>query len=458
MKNNVFDKFIKEKLDGYKPPIPDSIWEGIAQKVDRKKPVFFWWHSNYKTASILLLLVATSLGVYFIFKPTATTENKNITQINKQIINNTEPTNQETALKKTININEENISKKEDDIAIENTTEVNLKTNGLNSIHFYKGQQTDAVKYSFSKVYKPNSVSKKERTKTKFGANIEPATATEDKADVENSETLLTYTKPQILFTSEAIFVSKLNMPNLPAPPYIPCPEVEKNAAANKKYVEFYAGPDYVFNSFEDTGTAYIEKRKASTAYKYAFTAGLRYTKVFGNGMSIKTGINYSQINEHFFAKTGSKLSHEYTVSNAGDTTSSYILSTPIYEKSMNVYRNIGIPIQLGYEFGNGIWHTNISAGVLIDIWSKQSGKVVNQKGFAEEISTNKSTSAYQFKSNTGLSFLGSASVYYKLNDHLHLLAEPYIRYGLSPITKSDITLKQKSHTVGLRLGIRWDL
>ncbi len=454
MKNNVFDKFIKEKLEGYKPTLPSTIWDNIAQKVDTKNPIAFWWSNNYKAASILLLLVAISLGVYFIFKPIAVNENKNITQVNKQIINITEPTNQHKTIQKNTTINGENISKKYDDIAKEN----NPKTNELNKIRFDQRQLADAAKHNFSNAYEPYRVSKTEKAKAKFIINIQSSMATADAIDIENNETLIAYFEPQILLKNKAINVTKFTMPNLPAPPYIPCPEVEKNAAANKKYVEFYAGPDYVFNNFEDTGTAYIEKRKASTAYKYAFSAGLRCTKVFGNGMSIKAGINYSQFNEHFFAKTGSKLSHEYTVNNAGDTTSSYIISTPIYEKSVNVYRNFGIPIQLGYELGNGAWHGNISAGVQVNIWSKQTGNVINQKGLAENISTNTSNSVYQFKTNNSVSFLGSASVYYKLNDNMHLLAEPYIRYGLSPITKSDITLKQKSHTVGLRLGVRWDL
>ena len=62
------------------------------------------------------------------------------------------------------------------------------------------------------------------------------------------------------------------------------------------------------------------------------------------------------------------------------------------------------------------------------------------------------------FKTNIGLGFTAAASIYLKLNDRLHLLGEPYIRYNLSPANKADITLKQKYTTIGFRLGLRLDL
>jgi hypothetical protein len=83
---------------------------------------------------------------------------------------------------------------------------------------------------------------------------------------------------------------------------------------------------------------------------------------------------------------------------------------------------------------------------------------VLDPAGNPVDISTGKSNSVYSYKTNAGVSFLGSFSVYYKLNDRFHLLAEPYLRYGLSAITKTDISLKQKNHTAGLRLGLRMDL
>ena len=56
-----------------------------------------------------------------------------------------------------------------------------------------------------------------------------------------------------------------------------------------------------------------------------------------------------------------------------------------------------------------------------------------------------------------GVGFIGAVSVYYKLNDRIHVMAEPYFRYNFTPMNKESITLKQKYNTAGLRLGIRLD-
>ena len=81
--------------------------------------------------------------------------------------------------------------------------------------------------------------------------------------------------------------------------------------------------------------------------------------------------------------------------------------------------------------------------------------KAVNN---TEPITTGKSNSPYQFKTNVGVSFIGGVSLYYKMNEKIHLLAEPYFRYSLTPASKETITFKQKYNTAGLRLGLRLDL
>ena len=107
---------------------------------------------------------------------------------------------------------------------------------------------------------------------------------------------------------------------------------------------------------------------------------------------------------------------------------------------------------------GNGRLHANVNAGAAINIYSKQTGFVLDRNGDAVDVSSGKTASAYKYKNNAGISLTGGVSIYYKLNDKLHVLAEPYIKYSLSPVTKSDLTLKEKYHTAGLRIGLRMDL
>jgi hypothetical protein len=64
----------------------------------------------------------------------------------------------------------------------------------------------------------------------------------------------------------------------------------------------------------------------------------------------------------------------------------------------------------------------------------------------------------YQFKTNLGLGATGGVALYYKINDQVHFMAEPYLRYNFQPMNSANLTLRQKYTTVGLRLGLRFDL
>ena len=107
---------------------------------------------------------------------------------------------------------------------------------------------------------------------------------------------------------------------------------------------------------------------------------------------------------------------------------------------------------------GNGKLHVNINAGPVINIYSWQKGEVLDTALRPVNITTGKESSPYQFKTNAGVGVMAAVSLYYKLNEKIHLMAEPYFRYNFSPLNTDKLTLKQKFNTVGLRLGIRVDL
>ena len=244
-------------------------------------------------------------------------------------------------------------------------------------------------------------------------------------------------------------------LPNI----YLPgCPSIEKNAAGNKTYFEVNAGPDIALRTLSDTGnSAYLQKRKESTKFSSAYSAGIRYTKVFNNGMSLRTGLNYSQINEKFTFVQGNLVQVTYIINTAGDTTGSYITTGTRYKTTHNKFKTLDVPLLVGYEFGNGKIHANINAGTIVNIHSWQKGDVLDTSYNPISITTGKANSPYQFKTNAGMGFIGAVSVYYKLNERIHIMAEPYFRYNFTPMNKENITLKQKYHTAGLRLGVRLD-
>jgi hypothetical protein len=284
--------------------------------------------------------------------------------------------------------------------------------------------------------------------------NADVVTATAPSA--ENQLTKLYFVAEKNASEKQAFSLRKSFLPNI----YLPgCPSIEKDAAGNKAYIEIYGGPDIALRSLSDTGNStYLQKRKESTSFTSAYSAGLRYTRVFSNGMSMRTGINYSQINEKFTYVQGNLVQVTYIINTNGDTTGSYITTGTRYKTTHNKFRTIDVPLVMGYEMGNGKIHANINAGVIVNAYSWQKGEVLDTTLQPVNISTGKNSSPYQFKTNIGIGFLAGASFYYKLNEKIHVLAEPYFRYNLTPMSKENLTFKQKYNTAGVRFGIRIDL
>ncbi len=447
MKNKLFDDFVQKKFDGYKPEVGAHIWENIALQKEKEKPVGFWFSSIGKAAAIFLVLISCiGVGYYF-------TKNKNTAT--KEVAINKE--------KKTLptTITQENsiaaINKNTEILPAIDKVQPNVETlpASKNSMH-NNNIASQNGKNNTIPASKLASEITNNTTNNKYVHGNTSINITKNEED-KNSMLVASVTNTDLI-NHNRLFIPTVQLKKMPSIAFIPCPEAEKNAAGNKKYIEIYGGPDHIFKTYSDTGDTYIAQRKASTGIHYAFSVGARYTKVFGSGVSFRTGLNYSQINERFIAFNGFVLERIVQVNSIGDTIANYTTATVQFKKSNNVYKTIDIPIQAGFEFGNGRLHTNISAGALVNIRSKQTGSAVDPSGKIIDLSDTKANSKYQYKSNVGVSFLGSASVYYKLNENLHLMAEPYVRYSLSPMTKDDITFSQKFHTVGLRLGLRKDL
>ena len=466
--NRQFDEHIREQFSNFSPDVHPRIWENIMAERNKRKPAGFWLTLFNGRNKLLLagLIIALSTGgalIYFNINagnknPATAVETKNNKpasgNIETGIQNDNKPSDQ------TINLS---VTNTEGEIPANNPpANLNPALTSASKVNvgiYSPSTQLDDDGNSTTDISKRNK-----KTYTGLGSVLINTTSpglTEDEEDeFEGQGTMLgrlnfsvqKYLVKQKIRKTETLSFNPIT--------YFPdCPSFEKDASGNKKYFEFYLGADYAIRSLHDTGnSAYLQKRKESTKFQSAFSAGVRYTKVFNNSMSVRGGVNYSQINEKFTFVQGNLIQVTYIINANGDTIGSYTTTGTRYKTTINRYRSIDIPIVVGYEVGNGKWHANINAGAVVNIYSWQKGDVLDTAGRPVSITTGKNSSPYQFKTNAGIGFIGAVSVYYKLTDKLHLMAEPYFRYNFSPMNKETITLKQKYQTAGLRLGIRLDL
>ena len=457
--NRQFDEYIKEQFSNFAPDVHPRIWENIIAEKDKKRPAGFWvsmFNGRNKLLLLGLIIALSSGGAWLYF-------NKNFSTSNSQ----TAVENKKADHKNTGTGNEQTPGQLPYPADVTTANDNPTDNNAINSNPAFTAN--GAIKAAItSPTLQPdnennsatNAAVKTNKYYTGLGnvlVNTTSAALQED--EYEGQGTLLgrlTYNAEKYTEKRKTGKPEKLSFNPIV---FLPDCPIEKDAAGNKKYLEFYAGPDYAIRSMHDTGnSAYLQKRKESTKFKSGYSAGVRYTKVFKNSMSVRGGVNYSQINEKFTFKQGGLIQVTYIINSNGDTIGSYTTTGSRYKTTINRYRSIDIPIVVGYELGNGKLHANINAGAVVNIYSWQNGDVLDTAGNPISITTGKGSSPYQFKTNAGVGFIGAVSVYYKLNDRLHIMAEPYFRYTFSPMNKESITLKQKYQTAGLRLGIRLDL
>ncbi len=456
-----FDEHIKQQFNNYSPDVHPRIWEKIIAAKGKKRPAGFWVSmlNNRNKLLILGLTIALSSGGAWIYYTQHFTPTIAQTAIETK---NTVPA--KTSLPVNDSNSEQLLTSEIINTDATTATAVDPVNNGTPLIApgAVKATISSPALQSDDEKNKPGKSYDNKKYYTGLGNVLVNTTSpglAED--EYEGQGTLL----GRLTFNAEKYTVKRKagKEDQLSFDPiifYLPdCPGLEKDAAGNKRYVEFYGGPDYAIRSLHDTGnSAYLQKRKESTRFKSGFSAGVRYTKVFNNSMSVRGGINYSQINEKFTFNQGNVIQVTYIINNNGDTIGSYTTTGTRYKTTINRYRSIDIPLVAGYELGNGKLHANINAGAIINIYSWQKGDVLDMSGNPVSITTGKGSSQYQFKTNAGIGFIGAVSVYYKLNDRWHIMAEPYFRYNFSPMNKESLTLKQKYQTAGLRLGIRLDL
>ncbi|MEJ7611535.1 MAG: hypothetical protein WKF88_10200 [Ferruginibacter sp.] len=447
MKNNLFDSHVKEQLGGYRPEVPPHIWENILAEKSRKKPIGFWSRlSGLQIAAVLVFLAGGAGFIYFVNNSKPATVNPVSSSVTVSPSNGTNPASA-------------NGGPTENTLPDKNAANKNNDAYLNNNVVTQPASQQISVTPGSTAVFIPSETFRNKANQP-YRAGVNPVTSETTSLEEGNipSAPLNKYSGLAVLKNSMR-FEPGLWTPFRSVNLSIPCPTAEKDASGNKRYVEIYAGPDYVFNDLTDPAlSTYLQQRRASTNLLFAFSAGIRYTKVFGSGMSIRSGLNYSRVNEAFKSVKGHVTQNVYITNTAGDTTGTYTVSGTQYNERTNTYRTIDIPVVVGYEFGNGRLHANLNAGAMINISSRKTGYVLDTNGNAVDISSGKQPSIYSYKTKAGVSLTGGLSVYYKLNEQLHVMAEPYFRYSLSPITQSALSLKQKYHTAGLRLGVRVDL
>ena len=235
-------------------------------------------------------------------------------------------------------------------------------------------------------------------------------------------------------------------------------------------YVDLYYSHDFGFRNLKAKATEYSQyatARDNSEQAQYSFSAGFRIAFRTSSGFGIKSGLNYSQINEKFkYIDPDASLIRTIitidTVLVNGQTTvvtdtSTYRIPGALDITTYNRYKFFDIPILATYEGNlNDKFYYNINGGVLLNLSFSQKGRFLSPTDQPVWFTSGMPGKYDAFKMSAGISLYGSFGLYYRWNEHIDFTLEPNMRIYSSSLTLNGYPLEQSYVTTGLITGIRY--
>lgn len=180
----------------------------------------------------------------------------------------------------------------------------------------------------------------------------------------------------------------------------------------------------------------------------------------------MKTGLQYSQINERFTYKTENEtrtttvVTVRSIVRAPGDTLivrdTSTLTQVGFKTNTVkNRYRSLDIPVLASVQFGNEDLKWGITAGAIVNISSWYEGVLLDSSLAAVPISKD---NGMMYKKNIGLGLYAGFHITKRINYNTQLFFEPYLRYNLSNMTTPGAAFNQRFSIGGLAMGLRFNL
>ncbi len=486
-----FDNFFKEKLQSYSAPVPEDMWSRIAQDKRKKRPVVFWFSKTaygiYTVVAALMIIggvaawnqineapanAQTTIGKQEKTQPitknnqsasdhstSAIEANKATAIANSSSLNTHTETVKETEHHTEPIINKEKSSESDHSISI-NTAKKAIKNATNKETLGYKNKVVgNKATQATTNITASNKVS---------GTNADG----DELTAVTNSEEDNLEIRPYNELSTVAMNSSKFNLGNinikLSNPKQFSCPENNKHVDRDW-YLEVYGSPEYTFKSIVNKGSTdnYLVKKDSAESMMMGYSFGLRLMKNITNNIYFKTGVQYTEYNENFSIQRENEHKITTVVTNKivsrpqGDTTiSDTSIFTQVgysYNKTVNQYRNIEIPLLVSFrnEGIEGPWNWSLSAGVILNAYSWSDGNTIDTSLGIVSINSKGSNSVYT-NSTLGVSLMMAASIERKLDGKWTAFAEPYFRYGISNEIISKFHFEERFNSAGLTFGLRY--
>ena len=231
-------------------------------------------------------------------------------------------------------------------------------------------------------------------------------------------------------------------------------------------YLDALLSPDLTFRQLQPRNpefAEYVNTREETESNMYAFSGALRLSLVSDKGLALRTGLNFSQINERFSYINGSEEVIE-TINNYDQAGN--IISTDTIIKigtrrkiTQNHYRMLDIPFLVGYELSSNKLKVSVNGGAYLNLLFRQKGDFLSPHDLQPVRFDSSDPDAYPaFKQQAGLGWYGSVGLAYQVGHNLQLVVEPHFKVYPKSVTRDQYGVQQRYMTTGLFVGVRQQL
>ncbi|MCB0572716.1 MAG: hypothetical protein KDC66_23270 [Phaeodactylibacter sp.] len=231
-------------------------------------------------------------------------------------------------------------------------------------------------------------------------------------------------------------------------------------------YFDALASPDLSIRQMSPRNPEYeeyVQSRRETESNMYAFSGALRLSMVSDKGLAVRTGVNYSQINEKFTYYSGSeeiiKYINRYDQDGTVIGTDTVIEVGARHKITHNQYRMLDIPFLVGYEINKGKLDISLNGGAYLNLLFRQKGDFLSPQDMRPVSFDSGDPDAYPaFKQAVGLGWYGSLGLAYRLKPRVQLILEPHIKAFPKSVTQEQFAVSQHYLTTGLFIGLRHQL
>lgn len=528
MNNKAFDTIIHQKLHSYSAPVPAGLWDKIAAKDlsepkdsfdefvhqklyhhdveapihlwDKIQTVFipqqeafnhlepkekkrrrfgFWLPQEYRVAaSIILVLLIGTVAAYLynhsfqldkIVTPTSPVQQQPLGHEEKAVSLQNNTLDKKSPLNNLVDDNKPTTTIESANEIILEDKSTNWKLNKKNKTASFKEQRSV---FPFDQSLMENSQKRKNIDLIRTSKGIEKSFT--EQVDHTEAEDYTITEKAGNAFIRQNRKTWQGNRHNVNAYQHassfknvVICPTDRKMRNPDWD-LELYVSPDIAFKTISNNSATaqFLSRKDSSESLRPGFSAGFRIVKPMNEYLSLKTGLQYSQINERFTYKTENEtrtttvVTVRSIVRSPGDTLivrdTSTLTQVGFKTNTVkNRFRSLDIPLLASVQFGDEDLKWGITAGAIVNISSWYEGVLLDSSLAAVPIGKD---NGMMYKKNIGLGLYAGFNITKRINYNTLVFFEPYLRYNLSNMTSPGAAFNQRFSIGGLAVGLRFNL